>query len=104
MATATLSTVATLSPLGDRVVVKSLAAENKTIGGIVLPDTAQEKPQLGEVVSIGPGRTTDEGKRLPLDVKPGDVVVYAKYGGTEIKIEGQEYIILQERDILAIKK
>ena len=102
MATATVSV--TLTPLGDRVVVKALAAESKTQSGIVLPDTAQEKPQLGEVVSVGPGKYSDDGKRIPMDVKSGDIVVFAKYGGTEIKLEGQEYVILQERDILAIKK
>ncbi len=102
MATATATI--TLAPLGDRVVVRSLEAETKTSSGLVLPDTAQEKPQLGKVVAAGPGRMTDEGKRLPMDVKEGDTVVYAKYGGTEIKIEGTEYMILQERDILAIKK
>ena len=102
MATATLAS--TLTPLGDRVVVKALAAETKTSSGIVLPDTAQEKPQMGEVISVGPGKYDDNGKRIPMDVKAGDVVVYAKYGGSEIKIDGQEYMILQERDILAIKK
>ena len=101
MATATASS--TLTPLGDRVVVKTLAAETKTSSGIVLPDSAQEKPVMGEVISVGPGKYNDEGKRIPLDVKAGDIVVYAKYGGTEIKFEGQELIILQERDILAIK-
>lgn len=105
MTTATASATATLSPLGDRVVVKGLAAETKTSSGIVLPDTAQEKPQLGEVIAVGPGKHSDDGsKRIPMEVKVGDVVVYAKYGGTEIKLNGQEYMILQERDILAVKK
>ena len=101
---ATAIATATLAPLGDRVVIKPLEAESKTTSGIVLPDTAQEKPQYGKVVAVGPGRYTDEGKRIPMEVKEGDVIVYAKYGGTEIKLQGTEYMILQERDILAVKK
>ena len=92
-----------LQPLADRLVVKPIAREEVTKGGIVLPDTAKEKPQEGEVVAVGPGRTDETGKRIPIDVKVGDVVLYAKYGGTEIKIEGQELIILREADILAKK-
>ncbi|NMB12869.1 MAG: co-chaperone GroES [Firmicutes bacterium] len=91
-----------LKPLADRVVVKAIEQEEKTKGGIVLPDTAKEKPQEGEVVAIGPGKLLDNGKRAPMEVKVGDRVVYAKYGGTEIKIEGEEYLILRESDILAI--
>ena len=102
MATATASM--TLAPLGDRVVVKQVGAETKTASGLVLPDSAQEKPILGKVIATGPGRMTDEGKRIPMDVKEGDTVVYAKYGGTELKLDGEEYMILQERDILAIKR
>ena len=90
-----------LEPLDDRIVVKPMEAEEKTRGGIVLPDTAKEKPQKGKVVATGPGRVTDEGKRIPVAVKKGDTVVYAKYGGTEIEIDGKEYMILREADILA---
>jgi chaperonin GroES len=95
---------AKLQPLADRVVVKPLAKEEVTKGGIFLPDTAKEKPQEGEIVAVGPGRMTDEGKRIAMDVKVGDRVIYAKYGGSEIKIEDVEMIILRESDILAIKK
>ena len=93
-----------LDPLGDRVVVKPSTKEEVTKGGIVIPDTAKEKPQEGKVLAVGPGRMTEDGKRIPLDVKVGDVVVYAKYGGTEIKEGDEEYIILRESDILAKKK
>lgn len=92
-----------LEPLGDRVVVKPVPKEEVTKGGIVLPDTAKEKPQEGEVIAVGPGRMTDEGKRLPMDIKVGDTVIYAKYGGTEIKDGDEELIILRESDILAKK-
>ena len=92
-----------LQPLGDRVVVKPMPKEEVTKGGIVLPDTAQEKPQEGKVVAVGPGKVNDEGKRIVMDVKKGDVVIYAKYGGTEVKIDGEELIILRESDILAKK-
>ncbi len=88
-------------PLGDRVVVTALPTEEIVRGGIILPDTAKEKPQEGVVVAVGPGRVTDEGKRIPLDVKVGDRVIYAKYGGTEIKEAAQEYLILRESDVLA---
>ena len=92
-----------IKPLADRVVVKPLEEEFKTTaGGIVIPETAKEKPQLGEVIAIGPGRISDEGKILPMTVKIGDKVFHSKYGGTNIKIEGEEYIILREDDILAI--
>ena len=93
-----------LDPLGDRVVVKPSTKEEVTKGGIVIPDTAKEKPQEGEVLAVGPGKMTEEGKRIPLDVKVGDIVVYAKYGGTEIKEGDEELIILRESDILAKKK
>ena len=93
-----------VKPLGDRILVKRLEAESKTAGGIVLPDTAKEKPQEGEIVAVGPGRMTDEGKRIAMEVKVGDRVIYAKYGGSEIKIDDVEMIILRESDILAIKK
>jgi len=92
-----------LKPLADRVLVKPIEREEVTKGGIVLPDTAKEKPQEGEVLAVGDGRLSEDGKRIPLDVKVGDIVIYAKYGGTEIKIEGEELIILRESDILAKK-
>jgi len=92
-----------LEPLGDRLVVKPITKEEVTKSGIVLPDTAKEKPQEGEVLAVGPGRLTDEGQRIPLDVKVGDIVIYAKYGGSEIKIDNEELIILREADILAKK-
>lgn len=90
-----------LQPLADRVVVKPIEREEVTKGGIVLPDTAKEKPQEGEIMAVGPGRLSDEGKRIAMDVKVGDRVLYAKYGGTEVKIEGEELVILRESDILA---
>ncbi|HEX6207386.1 MAG TPA: co-chaperone GroES [Actinomycetota bacterium] len=93
-----------LKPLEDRVVVKPGEEEETTASGIVIPDTAKEKPQEGEVVAVGPGRFSDQGERIALDVKEGDVVVYSKYGGTEIKVKGEEYLILSARDILAIVK
>ena len=92
-----------LQPLADRVVVKPIEREEVTKGGIVLPDTAKEKPQEGEVLAVGPGRLSDDGKRIAMDVKVGDTVIYAKYGGTEIKIDDEELIILRESDILAKK-
>ncbi|AGK04319.1 co-chaperone GroES [Meiothermus taiwanensis] len=91
-----------LRPLGDRVVVKRIEEEAKTKGGIVLPDTAKEKPQRGKVIAVGSGRVLDNGTKVPLEVKEGDTVVFAKYGGTEIEIDGEEYIILSERDLLAV--
>ena len=92
-----------LQPLADRLVVKPIEAEEKTKAGIYLPDTAKEKPQEGEVVAVGPGRLSDDGKRIAMDIKIGDIVIYAKYGGTEIKIDEEEYMILRESDILAKK-
>lgn len=94
---------AKLQPLGDRVVVKPIPREEVTKGGIVLPDTAKEKPQEGKVIAVGPGRLTDEGKRIAMDVKEGDIVIYAKYAGTELKLDDEELIILRESDILAKK-
>ncbi|MDK2882529.1 MAG: chaperonin GroES [Bacillota bacterium] len=91
-----------LKPLGDRIVVKAISAEEKTKGGIVLPDTAKEKPQEGEVIAVGPGRILDNGQRIAPEVKVGDRVIYAKYGGTEVKLDGEEYLILRESDVLAI--
>jgi chaperonin GroES len=90
-----------LKPLGDRVIVKPIVKEEVTKGGIVLPDTAKEKPQEGEIVAVGPGKLAEDGKRIEMDVKKGDRVIYAKYSGTEWKYENQEYLILRESDILA---
>ena len=90
-----------IQPLEDRVVVKSLEAEQTTASGLVIPDTAKEKPQEGEVLAVGPGRIDDKGNRVPMDVAPGDRVIYSKYGGTEVKHGGEEYLILSARDILA---
>jgi len=92
-----------LQPLADRLVVKPIEQEEGTKGGSVLPDTAKEKPQEGKVLAVGPGRLSEAGKRVPMGVKVGDIVIYAKYGGTEIKIEDEELIILRESDILAKK-
>ena len=91
-----------LKPLADRVVLKKLDAEDKTSGGIVLPDTAKEKPQQGEILAVGPGRLDDKGTRNALEVKVGDKVLFAKYQGTDVKIEGVEYVILEEKYILAV--
>jgi chaperonin GroES len=91
-----------IKPLGDRVVIKPLAQEQKTMSGIVLPDTAKEKPQQGEVLAVGSGRILENGTKVPLEVKVGDKVIYSKYAGTEIKIDGQDVLILNERDIHAI--
>ena len=96
------ATKISLKPLADRVVVKKVEAEEKTAGGIVLPDTAKEKPQQGEVLAVGPGRFDEKGARMPMELKAGDRVLFAKYSGTEVKIEGVEYLLLAERDILAI--
>ncbi|MBC8123201.1 MAG: co-chaperone GroES [Gemmatimonadaceae bacterium] len=101
MATITVA-ASSLKPLGDRVLVKVLAQEEKTAGGIFLPDTAKEKPQIGEITAVGEGRLTDKGERLALEVKVGDRVLYAKYAGTEIKIGTDDYILLAEKDVLAI--
>lgn len=90
-----------IQPLGDRVLVKPMEKEEVTRGGIVLPDTAKEKPQEGEVLAVGPGKRDDNGKHVPMDVGVGDIILYAKYGGTEIKYEGQDLMILRESDILA---
>ena len=91
-----------LKPMGDRVVVKPKGREEQSRGGIILPDTAGEKPQQGEVLSIGPGRQLDSGKRVELDLKVGDTVLFAKYSGTEFKLEDDDLLILAERDILAV--
>lgn len=91
-----------LKPLGDRVVIRVLEQEEKTASGIFLPDTAKEKPSQGEVVAVGPGKVQDNGGRVALDVKVGDKIIFSKYAGTEVKYEGTEYLIVSERDILAI--
>jgi chaperonin GroES len=91
-----------LKPLGDRVVVKPIEQEELTAGGIMLPDTAKEKPQKGEILAVGPGTRNDAGERVELDVKVGDTVLFAKYAGTEIKLEGEKVLVLRESDILAI--
>ena len=91
-----------LQPLEDRIVVRPSESEEKTASGLVIPDTAKEKPQQGEVLAVGPGRIGDDNERVPMDIKVGDTVVYSKYGGTEITIEGDDLLILQARDVLAI--
>jgi chaperonin GroES len=91
-----------LKPLADRIVIKPSPADEKSRGGIILPDTAKEKPVIGEVVAVGPGRITDDGKKIALEVKVGDKVLYGKYSGTEITIEGDEYLIMREADVFAI--
>jgi chaperonin GroES len=91
-----------IKPLEDRIVVKAIEAETTTATGLVIPDSAKEKPQEGEVLAIGPGRIDDKGNRVPLDVEVGDKVIYSKYGGTEVKYAGEEYLILSARDVLAI--
>ena len=92
-----------IRPLGDKVVVKAQTQEEKTAGGIVLPDTAKEKPQQGKVVSVGPGRVLDDGTRGKMTVKKGDTVIYSKYGGNEIKLNGEEYLILDQESIYAVR-
>ena len=91
-----------LKPLADRLVVEPIEQEEVTAGGIILPETAKEKPQQGKVIAAGPGRTDEDGKRIPMDVNVGDKVLYAKYSGTEIKMDGKKVLILRESDILAI--
>ena len=91
-----------IKPLEDRIVIQQLEAEQVTTSGIIIPDSAKEKPQEGTVVSVGPGRVDDNGKRVPIDVAIGDVVLYSRYGGTEVKYDGVEYLVLSARDILAI--
>jgi chaperonin GroES len=92
-----------LKPLGDRVIVKVVEAEEKTKGGIILPDTAKDRPQEGEVVAVGTGRVLENGERVPLEVKVGDRVVFSKYGGTEVKVDDEEYLIIRENDLLAVR-
>jgi chaperonin GroES len=96
------ATKVNIKPLEDRIVVQALEAETTTASGIVIPDTAKEKPQEGTVIAVGPGRVDEKGNRIPVDVSEGDVVLYSKYGGTEIKYAGQEYLVLSARDVLAV--
>ena len=91
-----------IKPLEDRIVIRQVEAEQTTASGLVIPDTAKEKPQEGEVIAVGPGRVDDKGNRIPVDVKVGDVVIFSRYGGTEVKYEGQEFQILSSRDVLAV--
>ncbi len=91
-----------IKPLGDRVLVQALDAQEVSASGIIIPDTAKERPSEGKIVAVGPGRVTDEGKRVDLEVKKGDKVLYGKYSGTEVKVEGKDYLILRETDILAV--
>jgi chaperonin GroES len=98
----TTATKVVLKPLEDRIVVEPLEAEQVTASGLVIPDTAKEKPQEGKVLAVGTGRFDDKGARVPVDVKVGDVVLYSKYGGTEVKYSGQEYLVLSARDVLAV--
>jgi len=97
-----LTIIMNLKPLGDKIVVKVLTREEKTKGGIVLPDTAKEKPTEGEVMAIGTGKILENGQKLPLEVKVGDRVIFSKYAGTEVKVDGEELVIFSERDVLAI--
>ena len=94
--------MATLKPLADRVIVKAVEAEEKTAGGIVLPDTAKEKPQQAEVIAVGPGKVLDNGKVAPMDIKVGDRVYYGKYSGTEVKLDGKELVVLRQDDVLGV--
>jgi chaperonin GroES len=90
-----------LKPLGDRLIVQAVEEEEKTASGIVLPDTAKEKPQKGKVLAVGDGKIGEDGKRIPLDIKEGEEVIFSKYGGTEIKVDGEELLVLRESDVLA---
>lgn len=96
--------MAKIKPLGDKVLVQPNTSTEKTAGGIVLPDSAKERPQEGKVIAVGPGRTLDSGEKVKISVKEGDTVIYSKYGGTEIKLDGTEYLILDESSLLAVKK
>lgn len=91
-----------IKPLEDRIVIKLVEAEQTTASGLVIPDSAKEKPQEGEVVAVGPGRIADNGTRIPVDINVGDIVIYSKYGGTEVKHGGEEYLVLSARDVLAV--
>ena len=91
-----------LKPLSDRVIVKNLAADEKSAGGIILPDTAKERPQRGEIIAVGPGRVLDDGKLVPMEVKVGDKVLFSKYAGSEVKVDGEDYVIMREEEIFAV--
>ena len=91
-----------IQPLHDRIILEAAQKEERTAGGIILPDTAQEKPQRGKVLAVGPGKRLDSGQLAPVDVKEGDTVLYGKYGGTEVKVDGKDYVILRAEDILAV--
>ncbi len=91
-----------IKPLEDKILIQAVEAETTTASGLVIPDSAKEKPQEGKVIAVGEGRVTDQGNRIPVDVKEGDTVIYSKYGGTEVRYGGQEYLILSARDILAV--
>ncbi len=91
-----------VTPLNDRILVKRVKEEEKTAGGIYIPDSAKEKPQKGEIVAAGKGKTTEDGKKIPLEVKVGDTILFGKYSGTELKLEGQEYLMMREEDVLGI--
>ena len=98
----TTATKVAIKPLEDRILVQANEAETTTASGLVIPDTAKEKPQEGTVIAVGPGRFDDKGSRVPIDVKVGDSVIYSKYGGTEVKYGGEEYLVLSARDVLAV--
>ena len=98
----TTATKVSIKPLEDRIIVQASEAEQTTASGIVIPDTAKEKPQEGTVLAVGPGRFDDKGNRIPVDVQVGDTVIYSKYGGTEVKWGGEEYLVLSARDVLAV--
>jgi len=100
--TATTASRVAIKPLEDRIVVQPLDAEQTTASGLVIPDTAKEKPQEGTVLAVGPGRWDESGNRIPIDVNVGDVVLYSKYGGTEVKYDNEEYLVLSARDVLAV--
>jgi chaperonin GroES len=91
-----------LRPLQDRIIVKRVEEETKTAGGLFIPETAKEKPQRGEIVAVGKGKKTEDGKVMPLDVKVGDIVLFGKYAGTEVKVDGEDYLMMREDDILAV--
>ena len=93
--------MAALKPLADRVVIRTTEREEISVSGLVMPDTAKDRPQEGEVIAVGPGRTTDEGTKIPMDLKEGDKIIFSRFAGTEVKLENQEYLIMSERDILA---
>jgi len=93
-----------IQPLADRIIIRPIEREEVTKGGIVLPDTVKERPVEGEVLAVGPGKLTDDGKRTPMDIKVGDIIIYTKYGGTEIKVDDEELIILNESNVLAKRK